>query len=104
MGTNSSQLREELTQILSQSNAHDFRRDQLLSGRMVVARGRPCRRREKQRQRRREQWPYHRMCPSSNSFEDEVLMDAYELEMMTPKERWEQEQLREWEGMIASAF
>ena len=103
MGTNSSQIREELSQVLLQNTFNEHRADQLLSVRKLATSGR--RRRWKQRQRRKEQRPYHR---KSNAFEDEVLnavlMVAYDLEMMTPKERWEQEQLKELEGMIDFPF
>ena len=110
MGTNSSQIREELSQVLSQNTLNDDRAAQQYSTRKVVTSTR-----RKQRQRRREQRPYDRKQCSpnsvwqhSNSFDDEVfnaiLMEAYDLEMMTAKEKWEQEQLNELEGMIDAAF
>ena len=111
MGTNSSQIRQDLSEVLSQNSANESHAARLLSAKMAAASQRR-RRREKQRQRKREQRPSHRKQLKhnasryySNSFDesmDEVLsamlMDAYVWEMMSPKERWEQEQLKELEG------
>jgi hypothetical protein len=37
---------------------------------------------------------------SSQSPTDEILLDAYDLERTDPRERWEQEQLYEFEGFV----
>ena len=107
MGTNSSQIRQDLLEFLSQTSANESHVAQRLSAH-----------RRKKQQRRRAQRPSHRKRLKhnvrrhySNAFAESVdevikalLIDVYDWEKMTPKEQWEQEQLKELEEMMDVSF
>jgi hypothetical protein len=106
MGTNSSQIRQDLSEFLSQTSANESHVAQRLSGHH-----RKKQRRRVQRTSHRKRLKHNVRRHYSNAFAESVdevikalLMEVYDWEKMTPKERWEQEQLKELEEMMDVSF